>query len=113
MIAVVGVVMIAWGWSLAAMHGISRSKALWLVGLNPLVYMHFVVGIHNDAPHGGTHHGRLRGGAVEASGGGWCSSPWPVPSKPIGLLALPFIGLIWAGTRQDSAPECCDGSTAG
>ena len=99
-IAVVGVVMIAWGVvKLAAMHGISRSKALWLVGLNPLVYMHFVVGIHNDA----LMVGLITVAFVAAL------SKRPVAAvvlialagavKPIGLLALPFIGLIWAGTR--------------
>ncbi|MDQ1246554.1 MAG: hypothetical protein QG597_922 [Actinomycetota bacterium] len=100
LIALIGVGMMAWGViRLAEMHGISRSKAMWLVVLNPLVYMHFIVGIHNDA----LMVGFITVAFVAAL------ERRPVLAvvlialagavKPIGLLALPFIGLIWAGQR--------------
>lgn len=99
-IAVAGVAMMAWGVArLAEMHGIDRSKALWLVGLNPLVYMHFVVGIHNDALMVGfitlAFVVALSGRPIIAVIGIALAGA----VKPIGLLALPFIGLIWAGRR--------------
>jgi hypothetical protein len=98
LIAVGGVALMSWGvMRLAQLHGISRSKALWLVALNPLVAMHFVVGIHNDA----LMVGMITVGFVAAL------SDRPVLAvlliagagavKPIALLALPFIGIIWAG----------------
>lgn len=97
-IAILGVVMMAYAVpKIAYLNGISRSKAIWLVVLNPLVYMHFVVGVHNDALMVGLiclgilmalqHHpiGAITLIALGAA------------VKPIGLLAVPFIGLIWAG----------------
>lgn len=100
MMAVAGVVMMAWGVvRLAEMHGIDKSKALWLVALNPLVYMHFVVGIHNDA----LMVGLITVAFVLALDRKCVSAvvliAMAAAVKPIGLLALPFIGLIWAGTR--------------
>ncbi|MCB0914768.1 MAG: polyprenol phosphomannose-dependent alpha 1,6 mannosyltransferase MptB [Actinobacteria bacterium] len=99
-IAVIGVAMMAWGVvRLAQMHGIDSSKALWLVALNPLVYMHFVVGIHNDA----LMVGLITVAFVMALDRRCVTAVVLIALagavKPIGLLALPFIGLIWAGTR--------------
>jgi len=100
LIAVVGVVLMAWAVPLLARaHGISGAKAFWLVALNPLVLMHFIVGVHNDALLAGF----ITVGFLLAVKG------QPLPGvvlvvlagavKPIGLIALPFIGLIWAGRR--------------
>ncbi|HQR79888.1 MAG TPA: polyprenol phosphomannose-dependent alpha 1,6 mannosyltransferase MptB [Actinomycetota bacterium] len=84
---------------LAQRHGISAPKALWLAVLNPLVLMHFVAGAHNDA---------LMAAAVVV-GLLWAVDYHPIAGtlalalaisvKPIALIALPFIGLIWAGVN--------------
>ncbi|MFI0433530.1 MAG: polyprenol phosphomannose-dependent alpha 1,6 mannosyltransferase MptB [Candidatus Nanopelagicales bacterium] len=99
-IAVAGVLLLAWGVAkLAQLHGISRSKALWLVALNPLVLMHFIVGVHNDALMVGLITIAFvvaleRKPAAAAALIGLAGAV-----KPIGLLVLPFIGIIWAGQR--------------
>ena len=83
---------------LAHAHGIATPKALWLAVLNPLVLMHFVAGAHNDA---------LMVGLLVA-GLALATERHPIPGvlliglagavKPIALVALPFAGLLWAGT---------------
>jgi len=99
-IAIVGVALLAWFVPrLAFLHGIDGGVALWLGVLNPLVLMHFVAGVHNDALMAGL---MVAGITLAAEGR-------PVPGvllvalagavKPIALLALPFVGLLWAGTR--------------
>ncbi len=96
--ALIGVALMAWGIPrLATAGGINPNKALWLGVLNPLVLMHFVSGAHNDALMVGlivtglvlaVEHRALLGTVCVALA---CSV------KPIGLLALPFVGLLWAG----------------
>ena len=102
LIALVGVGLLAYYVPRLAFHcGIDASKALWLGVMNPLVIMHFVAGVHNDALMIGlvvaglaiAIEGRPMLGVVILSLGGMV--------KPIGLLALPFVGLVWAGTRAD------------
>ncbi len=100
LIAVAGVAMLAIYLPRLAFHcGIDASKALWLGVLNPLVLMHFVSGAHNDA----LMIGLITAGLVLAIEGRGVSGVMLVTLgsmvKPIGLLALPFVGLIWAGTR--------------
>jgi len=101
LVGLLGVVLMAYYVPrLAFLCGIDPSKALWLGVLNPLVLMNFVSGIHNDA---------LLVGLLVA---GVClvMERRPVLGvvlvtlacmvKPIGLLALPFVGILWAGTHQ-------------
>lgn len=106
-LTVAGVVMLAWAVPKIAFHcGISPSKALWLGVLNPLVLMHFVSGAHNDA---------LMVGLIVA-GFAVTLERWPLLGvvlvtlggsvKPIGLVALPFIGLLWAGSRPRWSKIC-------
>jgi hypothetical protein len=86
---------------LAAAHGINPSAALWLGVLNPLVVMHVVSGAHNDAlmigliVMGFALASERRGptGAIL----GVIAIALAAAIKPIALLALPFVGLIWAG----------------
>jgi alpha-1,6-mannosyltransferase len=101
-IALCGVALLAYYVPRLAFHcGIDASKALWLGVMNPLVLMHFVAGAHNDALMIGlvvaglaiAVEGRPMVGVLVLSLAGMV--------KPIGLLALPFIGLVWAGTRAD------------
>jgi hypothetical protein len=100
LIALAGVALLAYYVPRLAFHcGIDASKAMWLGVMNPLVIMHFVFGAHNDSLMIGlvvaglaiAIEGRPMLGVVILSLGGMV--------KPIGLLALPFIGLVWAGTR--------------
>lgn len=83
---------------LAEQHGIDPAKALWLSVLNPLVIMHFVAGAHNDA----LMVGLMLAGFVLAIDKhplvGASLVALAASVKPIALLALPFIGLIWSGT---------------
>lgn len=101
LLTVLGVGLLAWAVPRIAFQcGIAPSKALWLGVLNPLVLMHFVSGAHNDA---------LMAGLVVA---GFAVTLERLPLlgvvlvtlggsvKPIGLVALPFIGLLWAGARS-------------
>jgi hypothetical protein len=100
LLAVAGVALLAYYVPRLAFHlGIDGSKALWLGVMNPLVIMHLVLGAHNDALMIGliaaglcfAIEGRGITGVVLVTMGGMV--------KPIGLLALPFVGLIWAGSR--------------
>ena len=83
---------------LAAIHGVDPVRATWLAVLNPLVIMHFVSGAHNDS---------LMVGLIVAAF--WlaasCRCVWGAALvgiafavKPIAIVALPFIGLLWAGS---------------
>lgn len=82
---------------LAKAYGVDGAMAFWVGVLNPLVIMHFVSGAHNDALMvglivfalwlGTCNQGLLAAALVGLSG----------TVKPIGLIALPFIGLQYAG----------------
>ena len=84
---------------LAARHGFNPNRAVWLAVLNPLVLMNFVASVHNDS---------LMLGLVVA-GIYYASAKHPVVGillvtasiaiKPITLIALPFVGLLWAGSQ--------------
>ncbi len=102
LLAVAGVALMAYYVPRLAFHcGIAGSKALWLGVMNPLVLMHFVLGAHNDALMVGLMvagtclaiEGRAMTGIALVTMGGMV--------KPIGLLALPFVGIIWAGMQAD------------
>jgi alpha-1,6-mannosyltransferase len=82
---------------LAAIHGVDPVRATWLAVLNPLVIMHFVSGAHNDS----LMVGLLVVAFWFASS---CRCVWGAALvglafavKPIAIIALPFIGLLWAG----------------
>jgi hypothetical protein len=86
---------------LAVAHGIDPAPALWLGVLNPLVVMHVVSGAHNDALMIGLI---VMGFALASERRGPTGAILGVVAialaaaiKPIALLALPFVGLIWAG----------------
>ena len=97
--SIVGVVLlVVFVPKLAAFHGVDPVRATWLAVLNPLVLMHFVSGAHNDS--------LMVGLLVVAFWLGSCSRcVWGAALvgvafavKPIAIVALPFIGLLWAGT---------------
>lgn len=84
---------------LAGRHGFNPDRALWLVVLNPVLLINFIGSVHNDS---------LMLGLVVA-GVYYASARHPVwgivlvtlsiAIKPITLIALPFVGLLWAGSR--------------
>lgn len=88
---------------LARAYGVDGATAFWVGVLNPLVIMHFVSGAHNDALMvglivfalwlGTTHHCIWAAALVGLA----------ATVKPIGLIALPFIGLQYAGVGANWA----------
>lgn len=85
--------------ALAQRHGISGAKALWLAVLNPLVIMHFVAGAHNDALMVAAVISALLLVVDLHPILGTLLLAVAISIKPIALVVLPFVGLIWAGTR--------------
>ncbi|MFM8239699.1 MAG: polyprenol phosphomannose-dependent alpha 1,6 mannosyltransferase MptB [Actinomycetota bacterium] len=85
---------------LAFLHGINPSRALWLGVLNPLVVMHFVAGAHNDALMAGLVVMGLCLAAERHAAWGAAAIALAASVKPIAFLALPFIGLQWAGLQS-------------
>ena len=86
---------------LAGEHGYSRTRTLWQVGANPLFIASFVSSGHNDsmmtlfmvaslyiAKRHRTFWGGMAAVTVLALG---------VAVKPLALVVLPFVGLLWAG----------------
>jgi hypothetical protein len=84
---------------LASRHGISAAKALWLAVLNPLVIMHFVAGAHNDALMTAAVVVGLLWAVDHHPVAGTLMMAMAISVKPIALVALPFVGLIWAGVN--------------
>lgn len=101
-VALMGVGLIAYYVpKLANLHGINGARANWLVVANPLFIAAFITSSHNDALMtglilAGVYHAAARRDAV---GGllGITLVTAAVAVKPIALVALPFIGLFWAG----------------
>lgn len=100
-IALIGVALLAWAVvRLATWCGIQPSKAVWMAALNPLVILHFVSGAHNDALMVGLVAAGLVLAVERYAWAGVILVTLAGAIKPIGLLALPFVGLIWAGTNS-------------
>ncbi|MGP9651857.1 polyprenol phosphomannose-dependent alpha 1,6 mannosyltransferase MptB [Glutamicibacter sp. AOP38-B1-38] len=82
---------------LAELHSVSGAKAAWMTVANPLFLVNFVASAHNDALMTGLsvwavylackRHGFWAIVVLAAS----------IGVKPITLVLLPFIGLLWAG----------------
>lgn len=101
LVAIAGVALLAYYVPrLAFLNGIDAPKALWLGVMNPLILMNFVASSHNDA----LMMGLIAAGICLAMEGSMIYGVVLVTAgamvKPIGLLALPFMGLIWAGARS-------------
>jgi alpha-1,6-mannosyltransferase len=98
MIAVIGVAgMAACVPYLARAHRVAPAKAFWLAAMNPLVLMHFVGGIHNDA----LMVALMLAAVLAAVSRRFLLAVVLVglagALKPIALLVLPFVGVLWAG----------------
>ena len=104
LVAVAGVVLIAlYLPRLARLHGIDPARALWLGVLNPVVLMHFIAGAHNDALMVGLLVTGVTLAAERHGVWGTIAVSLGATVKPISLLVLPFVGLLWAG-RDGSWP---------
>ncbi|GAA1496180.1 polyprenol phosphomannose-dependent alpha 1,6 mannosyltransferase MptB [Paeniglutamicibacter kerguelensis] len=82
---------------LAALHKVSGAKAAWISVANPLFLISFVASAHNDAfmvglALAGTYYAATRRGVL-----GVVLIAGSIGIKPITLVLLPFIGLLWAG----------------
>lgn len=95
---VAGVVLIMyWVPKLAALHGVDVARAQWITVANPLLIISFISSAHNDALMVGF---ALGGIWFAAHGRGVVATLLVVASigvKPITMVLLPFIGLLWAG----------------
>lgn len=102
LLSVIGVVLLAWYLPrLAFLCGIRAPKALWLGVMNPLVLMLFVVSTHNDALMIGLTVAGLTLVGERRPVLGVLLITAAVAIKPVALVALPFAGLLWAGSRAD------------
>lgn len=98
LIAVAGLAMLAYyAWRIARLRGLDEAAVLWIVAASPLVLMNFVVAGHNDS----LMLGLIVAGAYYALKDrpilGTIAVALAIGVKPIALIALPIIGLIWAG----------------
>jgi hypothetical protein len=96
--AVAGVVLImVYVPKLATLLGTNAARAQWIVAANPLFLISFVASGHNDALMVGL---ALAGVWYAATGRGLLGVLFVTASlgvKPITMVLLPFIGLLWAG----------------
>lgn len=114
LVAVLGVVLTAVFVPLLARRtGTPPGWAQWLTTANPLVIIHFVASGHNDALMVGLALAgtwcALRAGRPERPQSALASAGWGLAGvllvtlslgvKPITVVLLPFIGLLWAGPR--------------
>ena len=101
-VALIGVGLIAYYVpKLAQLHGINGARANWLVVANPLFIAAFITSSHNDALMTGLILAGVYYAARYRNPLGGCLGTLlvtlAIAVKPIALIALPFIGLFWAG----------------
>ncbi|MGA7205253.1 MAG: polyprenol phosphomannose-dependent alpha 1,6 mannosyltransferase MptB [Specibacter sp.] len=84
---------------IAALHGFNPHRALWLVVLNPALLINFIGSVHNDSLMLGLVVAGIYYACVKHPVLGILLVTASVAIKPITLIALPFIGLLWAGSQ--------------
>lgn len=84
---------------LAALHGVNPDRALWLGVLNPVLLINFIASAHNDSLMLGLAVAGLYYTSVKRPVLGIVLITASIAIKPITLIALPFAGLLWAGSR--------------
>ncbi|MFQ4149605.1 polyprenol phosphomannose-dependent alpha 1,6 mannosyltransferase MptB [Arthrobacter sp. LAPM80] len=84
---------------LAARHGFNPHRSLWLVVLNPVVLINFVASVHNDSIMLGLVVAGLYYASAKRPIVGILLVTASIAIKPITLIALPFVGLLWAGSQ--------------
>ncbi len=98
LVAIAGLALLAYFLvPLAKGQGARPVQALWLAVLNPLVLLHFVSGVHNDALMVGLVVAGLALACQLQCLWGAVAIGLAASVKPIALVALPFVGLLWAG----------------
>ena len=97
-VAVAGVVLcIVYVPRLAELHGVNPHRALWLTAANPLFLTNFIASVHNDALMIGLALAGLYYSATRRMVLGITLVTLSIAVKPITIIFLPFIGLMWAG----------------
>ncbi|MET3174930.1 UNVERIFIED_ORG: alpha-1,6-mannosyltransferase [Arthrobacter sp. UYCu721] len=98
LVALIGVVLcIIYVPKLAELHGVNPHRALWLTAANPLFLTNFIASVHNDALMIGLALAGLYYAATRRVVLGIVLVTLSIAVKPITIVFLPFIGLIWAG----------------
>jgi hypothetical protein len=82
---------------LAELHGVNPHRALWLTAANPLFLTNFIASVHNDALMIGLALAGLYYSATRRVVRGIVLVTLSIAVKPITIVFLPFIGLLWAG----------------
>jgi alpha-1,6-mannosyltransferase len=96
--ALVGIVLcIIYVPKLAELHGVNPHRALWLTAANPLFLTNFIASVHNDALMIGLALAGLYYCATKRVILGIVLVTLSIAVKPITIVFLPFIGLLWAG----------------
>lgn len=98
LVSVVGVVLcVIYVPKLAALHGVNPHRALWLTAANPLFLTTFIASVHNDSLMIGLALAGLYYAATHRVIRGIVLVTLSIAVKPITIVFLPFIGLLWAG----------------
>lgn len=98
LVALAGVVLcIIYVPRLAELHGVNPHRALWLTVANPLFLTNFIASVHNDALMIGLALAGLYYTATRRAVLGIVLITLSIGVKPITLVFLPFVGLMWAG----------------
>ncbi|MGO4385406.1 polyprenol phosphomannose-dependent alpha 1,6 mannosyltransferase MptB [Specibacter sp. RAF43] len=84
---------------LARLHGFNPHRALWLGVLNPVLLINFVASVHNDSLMLGLVVAGIYYASVKHPIAGILLVTASIAIKPITLIALPFVGLLWAGSQ--------------
>ncbi|GGI76439.1 polyprenol phosphomannose-dependent alpha 1,6 mannosyltransferase MptB [Pseudarthrobacter scleromae] len=82
---------------LAELHGINGARALWISVANPLFLISFIASAHNDALMVGLAVAGVYFAATRRYLVGILLVTASIGIKPITVLLLPFIGVMWAG----------------
>ncbi len=98
--AAAGLAMLAYYvWRIARLRGLNEAGVLWVVAASPLVLMNFVVAGHNDSLMLGLIVGGVYYALKDRPVLGTIFVALAIGVKPIAVIALPIIGLIWAGSN--------------
>lgn len=96
--SLVGILLCLWVVpKLARLHGVNPTRALWLSVANPLFLTNFIAAVHNDALMIGLAVAGIYATAVRRPILGILLVTASVGVKPITIIFLPFLGLMWAG----------------
>lgn len=83
--------------------GFNGDRIVWLAVLNPVLLINFIASVHNDSLMLGLAIAGLYYAATKKSFAGILLGivlvTLSVAIKPITLIALPFVGLLWAGNQ--------------